>query len=824
MSDEVARLRALLSVMEVVARHPDILRADVFEELTDALVEHVELERIAVLIPDGPGYRRLYALSHGGLPFPFGVRLPARLPLADVVVRGEEPYFCDDTREGQLGEQMAAQLGVLSFVVLPIRSSGLIRGADGTVRPSPRRVVAMLVVTFTEVGASRKAPLDIWQGVADAIGAAVERGYSGAREHRLARILESSGDAMLAWDREGRVTDANASAALLTGRQRSELVGMAVGDLLDPLPLPDERGGSTLGGARLELTVRAPGGDRKVTVAATVTAVDDDAEVAAHALLRDLSEVVAAEREAAAGLQRIRALEEEHRTLLDNAPLIIFRLDPASGELLYLNRKAEHLLGVPTYEALATPGFLRAIHADDEGASAFDDAIASARRGVTGSPYEARLRRRDGEGIAARGTVYPLLDADGDVIAIEGVLADVSAEQAARTRLVQSDRLSTIGSLAAGVAHEINNPAAFILLGLDLLERLLNGPGVQMTGTASASAQDTVRELRDSIRRIVDITRDLRLFASPPAPDGVRKTIADVNRTVLSAVSLTRGQLLERAEIALDLGDVPPVMMDGGRLGQVVVNLLVNAAQAIPRNQQNNKAVRVSTRSDGQTIEIEVEDTGTGISDEHLGRIWQPFFTTKTAELGIGLGLAISREIVERAGGTISALSPAPGTDPPVGSRFTVLLPAAGSTEPVAPRSSPLLPGSLPRVRVLVVEDEPALCRALADEIARHHDVTVAPNAEVALARLAEGPFDAVLCDLRMPGMNGEALYEKILEENEPQARRFIFMTGVGFGAEVERFLTASGRPVLEKPFVGDAVVSAINRLVKKSRLATATP
>jgi signal transduction histidine kinase len=537
-------------------------------------------------------------------------------------------------------------------------------------------------------------------------------------------------------------------------------------------------------------------------------------------------------------LARIHELEEQHRTLLDNAPLIIFRLEadeadlsaptssglpnPANLALVYLNRHAERLLGVPMAEALGTRGFLRAAHADPEGVAAFDAAVESAAGGARSLPYEARLSRRGGEAITVRGSVYPLLAEGGHVAAIEGVLADVSAEHAARTRLVQADRLSTLGMLAAGVAHEINNPAAFILLGLDLLDRQLAGPGVLLGEGVAESARETLRELRDSIRRIVDIARDLRLFASAPASG--RRAVVDVNRTVESALSLTRGQILERAQIELDLGDVPPVLMDDGRLGQVVVNLLVNAAQAIPRSFSAEQRIAVSTRSDGRAVEIEVEDTGVGIPEENLARMWQPFFTTKSPAEGTGLGLSISRDIVERAGGTIVAHSPArpglAGRPHTPGARFVITLPAAGQSEPALAPQSPVPAAALPAARVLIVDDELSLARALAEEIGRLHHVTVAGGAEAALARLAESRFDVVLCDLRMPGMSGEALYARVREQDPEQAEGFVFMTGVGFGAGVEDFFAAPGRLLLEKPFPAGKALEMIARVMKRRALA----
>ncbi|WP_437642566.1 hybrid sensor histidine kinase/response regulator [Sorangium sp. So ce854] len=593
--------------------------------------------------------------------------------------------------------------------------------------------------------------------------------------------------------------------------------------------------GTGAAGARSQAAAGAAGGP---VIAALVLGYAEaaGAEAAPTALLEELADalgagldrslrVVAGEREAAERLLRIRELEEQHRNLLDNAPLIIFRLDPETGELSFLNRHAERLLGVPVAEALRTPGFLAEAHADPEGVMCFEDAVARARLGAPSSSYEARLRRRGGDAITARGTVYPLVSDRGRVVAIEGVLADVSTEHAARTRLIQVDRLSTLGTLAAGVAHEINNPAAFILLGLDMLDRLLRGPNVRMEGAAASSASELLQELRDSIKRIVDIVRDLKLFASPPQPEGSRRTLTDANRTVESALSLTRGQIIERAQIVKNLSEVPPVLMEDGRLGQVIVNLLVNAAQAIQKPSSKVEAreqtVTVETRSDGETVEIAVTDTGAGIAEENLPRIWAPFFTTKGPEVGTGLGLSISREIIERAGGTIVAESPAPGSDPPCGARFVISLPAAGRTEEATPSVSPVPRLVSKRARVLVVEDEASLARALSEQLGRVHQVSVAPSADAAMGMLAGGQrFDVVLCDLRMPGMSGDVFYTHIRESDPALAQGFIFMTGVGFGADVERFLASSGRPLLEKPFSAEDALSAIAEVVSSNRAA----
>jgi PAS domain S-box-containing protein len=806
--------RALVinAVLRIALRHPNLLQRQAFQELVDAVGRVVPVAQIALSLPDGLGAERVYAISPGPgeAILPYGGRYPMAPDIQKRVYGDALPYYCNDTRLGDDRSQMAAKAGYLSYVIFPARSGGTVRGG--------------LIAGFRTLEGAAEAPAALLQEIADLVGENLERIVRMTRERRLAMILETSDDAMLAWDRAGVVTDANVAASTLTGMSRNELIGTPIADLLGP---QSDTGGMTpppSQGIRMELAKRRSGDalEKRVTVAATITSVEDDPLVAAHVLLRDLSHVVTAERQAALRLARIRELEEQHRTLLDNAPLIIFRLDPQATRLVYLNRHAERLLGVPTGEALGTHGFLRSAHADPEGVAAFDSAVARARSGAESLPYEARLRRRYGEEIMARGTVYPLLSERGEVVAIEGVLADVSAEHAARTRLVQTDRLSTLGMLAAGVAHEINNPAAFLLLGLDMLDRLLAGAGVTMDDGARTNASALVTELRDSIKRIVDIARDLRLFASPPTPGAGRWAVVDVNRTIESALTLTRGQIIERAQIVQSLADVPPVLMRDGRLGQVLVNLLVNASQAIPKTYPSDHTISVTTRSDGAKVEIEVVDTGVGISQENLSRIWTPFFTTKSSDVGTGLGLSISREIIEQASGTIVAESPVPGSDPPRGSRFVISLPAAGRVDQATQSTFPP-PARAPqaRARVLIVEDEPALARALADEIGAVHDVVIAENATAALEVLSRQSFDAVLCDLRMPGMTGDALFGKVAEANPPQAARFIFMTGVGFGAGVERFLSSSGRPVLEKPFPADAALTAIAKVVGKHRRAS---
>jgi C4-dicarboxylate-specific signal transduction histidine kinase len=529
--------------------------------------------------------------------------------------------------------------------------------------------------------------------------------------------------------------------------------------------------------------------------------------------------VVAAEREAAQYLARLRALEQQHRTLLDNAPLVIFRLEPESGELLYINRRAEQLLGIAQSGACAQPDCLRAAH-DEAGRHSFDQALLAARNGAPLPAYEARLTRRGAQGAAgseltASVQIYALTERER-VVGIEGILADISAEHAARLQLVQTDRLTTLGRLAASVAHEINNPAAFLMLGLEHLARLLDEPeGEGGVGSEEGrrEAGMLVQQLSDSLQRIADIVRDLRLFSGPIRQRSGSEARADVNRAVQSALTLTRSQLVERARLMVDLEPVPPARIDQGRLAQVLVNLLVNAAQAIPAEDGREHRIQVITRAAAGQIEIEVSDTGSGIAPEDLSRIWAPFFTTKETGAGTGLGLSISRDIIERAGGQIDVVSPA--LEDPAGgrrgSRFIVHLAQASASLTPGPRSSAPAPASsVRRKRVLVVEDEVLLASALAQQLSEHHDVRVTNTGARALELLATDTFDVVLSDVRMPELAGDALYVQACARYPRYRNAFIFMTGIGFGTDLGRLQELYQRPILEKPFPLERLLAAI--------------
>lgn len=659
---------ALSEILEVALRHPSVVDGGAVAELAFALERHSRFEAFGIACSLADGSIEPLAAPDGS----WALIERACRALSSVTPRfatqatGSRPLSVSFESAG-----VALDHFVAVCVPCTVRegSSELVdRGADARDR------VPVLVFVCESDASAGALPVELLSDAARALLPSISRGSTCARHAQVENLVEVWRDAMVAWDSEGRVREVNPAAERLLGATRAALLGRSTSELLGATPEALE--------SEKRLRIRRPDGS-EIVVAPAVGHIDGQPGIHAHAWLRDVSEVVAAEQDASERLELLRELTEQHMVLLDNAPLLIFRLDPSTVELLYVNRHVESMLGVSSAQALSTPGFLRGLHLDPDGVTAFDDALEKARAGRVGGPYESRLAPEGREPIIARGTIYPILG-DGDrVVGIEGILLDVTGERAIRSRLLESDRLATIGVLAAGVAHEINNPAAFMLLGLDLLGRNLFGPEVRMSDKIAPIVRQLVDDLKDTGRRIVSIARDMRTFANPPVASPGRRAMFDVNRAVESALTLARGPISERADLTIELAeDLPMVGLDEGRLAQVVVNLLVNAAQAVGEARSERGAltlgdkVRVATRAAGTTVEIIVEDTGVGLAPDVLERVFLPFFTTRESSGGSGLGLAIIKAIVDGAGGEIRVESPGTLGDPPCGTRFVVSLPA----------------------------------------------------------------------------------------------------------------------------------------------------
>ncbi len=370
----------------------------------------------------------------------------------------------------------------------------------------------------------------------------------------------------------------------------------------------------------------------------------------------------------------------------------------------------------------------------------------------------------------------------------------LEALRQSEARLRHSERLASLGTLAAGIAHEINNPLAFMMANLDHLgaEVLLK---LEHPPEARDEARRLVAETRLGAVRVRDIVRQLKLFSR--ADVEARPEPVEVHRALETAIRMASNEIKHRARLVRDYTEPLMAQADEGQLGQVVLNLLVNAAQAIPEGHAERHEIRLRTRPHPDGVLIEVRDSGMGIPARHLEKIFDPFFTTKPMGVGTGLGLSICHGIVTRLGGRMEVES-----QEGQGSTFRVLLRAAPAQRPAERPPEAAAPEPSRRGRILVVDDEPLIGLAIRRVLQRAHEVVTLTSAREARTRLLDGErFDVILCDLMMPEMTGMDLHQELASRAPALAERFVFLTGGAFTSNARAFLNRVGNRRMEKPF-----------------------
>ena len=413
----------------------------------------------------------------------------------------------------------------------------------------------------------------------------------------------------------------------------------------------------------------------------------------------------------------------------------------------------------------------------------------------------------------------PLLQATADLVT---AILDRQRRRKLEAQLAQAGRLASVGTLAAGMAHEINNPLAYVLLNLQAYERharaldakiirlrealgqrlsedeveaALASAGLQSPGDVEAIRRHGVDAL-EGAERVQRIVRDLMTF-SRVSED--QRSHVDVNEAVRIAIKMAHHEIKYRARLATDLGDLSPVIGHEGRLSQVFLNLLLNAARAIEEGHPDEHTITVRTWMEGDEIRAEVGDTGSGVPPEHLERLFDPFFSTRQHGAGAGLGLSICHSVVTAHGGRIAVDSQVGR-----GSRFTVSLPRARSAAPSAEAAveEPRVTPPTQRRRLLLIDDEPMIVEVLGRLIAARYEVETADGLESAVARLRDdAAFDVILCDMMMLDGTGIDVHRWVSAHHPSLAPRMLFMTGGTFTPKARAFLDELGGHHLTKPF-----------------------
>ncbi|MEO7109619.1 MAG: ATP-binding protein [Polyangiaceae bacterium] len=413
----------------------------------------------------------------------------------------------------------------------------------------------------------------------------------------------------------------------------------------------------------------------------------------------------------------------------------------------------------------------------------------------------------------------------GGELMLLSVIRDITDRRQIQAGLVQVDRLSTFGMMAAGIAHEINNPLAYAITNIDVLARRLaalssaarpdpaNSDQQAAGPLASGLAQcaEMILIAQEGVGRVRSIVRDLKMFSRDD--HGTLERV-DIRSILESSINIARGEIRHRARVVRDYGEAPFVEGSSSRLGQVFLNLLVNAAQAIPDGRADGE-IRVVTRtaSNGDVI-VDVIDNGIGIEEHSIDRIFEPFMTTKPAGEGTGLGLHIARTIARAAGGEVSASSRVG-----VGTTMRVTLP---SKEPRSLRSPNSATGATPAAtpaithaaRILIIDDEQPIGFTLRALLSPPHEVAITVSAVDALVRIDAGEiFDVIFCDIMMPEITGIKFHEIVTATHPDITSRIVFMTGGISAPEVHKFLQATGARCLEKPFTDAELEAAIREV-----------
>ncbi len=511
--------------------------------------------------------------------------------------------------------------------------------------------------------------------------------------------------------------------------------------------------------------------------------------------------------------ERYRFVRAHHRTenrfrsLVDDIPDPVLVAD-MQGELLHSNPPATALFpNLKPGELVAATGLQ--VPGPQPETFTLDDQ----------RPYEVRCNRIEWEGRPA----WLVLLRDASLRAQVAELRD---------RLAHSEKLAGIGELAAGVAHEINNPLAFILANLSaalghvhLIQDVVTNARTASTGDTEP---DTIRslldqagpelfaELReilednlDGVDRIRTIVRELRTFSRRESEE---RELVRINDMVKSACHMLASMIRHRATLVKDLGSVPPVMGNRVKLTQIVTNLLMNAIQALPAHRGREERIEVRSALEDRWVVVTVSDTGTGIDDSVKSRIFEPFFTTKPREIGTGIGLSLSAELARQHDGDLRLVETSPD-----GSTFELRLPATESVRlvrpPPEPRAAPASIESSRTCRVLLIDDEPNVRKSMM-RMLREFDVTAAGSGQEALTMMSERDFDVVICDLVMPDLDGVDVHDALSSVKPDLLDRVIYTSGGAYTPRTANFVAKNDILFVEKPVHPKRLVRMIEEVL----------
>jgi PAS domain S-box-containing protein len=612
-----------------------------------------------------------------------------------------------------------------------------------------------------------------------------------ASEARLAAFMQYAPIGMYLKDADGRYVMANPEMEKVFARPAGSVIGLTAADIFEP-----------------EEAEMIAENDRRVLESGQAIAVEEflgNATDYAWSLVVRFPVLWADQQRARIGgfdiditaqkraAERLQESERRFREITHHHPVPVVFIDRRTGQLMTDNPAFREIMGVGATDEDRFRQHRWFANHDD-----YQRVKKLSRQRARADGIEVEFRRLDG-------SVFPVslswrhIEMDGQPV-IVGSILDLTAMKAAqaelarsREALAQGERLNALGSLLAGVSHELNNPLTVVVGQSLMLEE-------HLAGTVHAERAGKIKRAADRCARIVQTFLAMARERKP------ERFSVDINELIRAALDIAGyGLRISGVEVECNLADdLPPLQVDPDQLHQVLYNLIVNAQQALQAVPVPRRIV-IETGRDGADIRILVADNGPGVPPEIRNRIFDPFFTTKPHGIGTGIGLAFSTGVVQAHNGRLELL------DTPVGAHFQVRLPVETNLEihPVS-RGEPASAGRVGRT-ALVVDDEPDVAEALA--IFLEHEgfvVTTVEDVSAAKSAMAASAFDAIFCDLRMPHLGGPDLFDWAVKVMPEAADRFIFVTGDTLGSSAALFLERARRPVVEKPFSRDSVREAV--------------
>lgn len=523
--------------------------------------------------------------------------------------------------------------------------------------------------------------------------------------------------------------------------------------------------------------------------------------------------------------RQLRTREHWLSTTLRALGEAVIAVDP-EGCISFMNAAAETLLSAPEHAVRGMPLASVVTLLDEKTREPLPEVcIAELEPGACVKRPACIARLAAGGDLPVQHSVAAIIDERGQRLGAVSVLEDLTEIRRSQQQMAMADRLASLGALAAGIAHEINNPLTYISGNIGFLaEELSRLAGLVARGPeASAQAEmqqslaeltNLVREVEEGATRVGRIVADLGFFSKRDT--GPQR--GDVIAPLEWALRVSHSAIAPRAQIKRDFMPVPEVRADEGKLGQVFLNLLLNASYAMqggdPRRNELSVTVELESSEEPaakEWVRVTVRDTGTGMTPEVLARVFDPFFTTKPVGLGTGLGLSVCHGMLADMGGEISATS-----ELGKGSAFVVRLPVA-NLEEASGSGAPRLQGA--RGRVLVVDDELRVLNVLGRMLRPAHDVVLAHGAQRALEQIRSGAsFDVIVCDVLMPEINGIEFYQKLSALAPELGSRVIFLSG-GVNTELAaEFFQTVPNMALQKPPSRLDLLAAVERQLLSER------